>query len=211
MSSKISITVLEDDSTFRQGIEKMISGAGDLICEASFNTVTDFYKNFENLSSNVFWVDINLPDGSGIEVIKNILKEKPAALCMVCSLHDDDKHIFDAMKAGASGYLLKNTSMDKMLDSIYELINGGSPMNPFIARKLISSFRVAQTAKENVTDALTPRETEVLELIAKGLLYKEAADNLKISIETVKKHLRSIYTKLQVQNRTEAVVKYLGK
>lgn len=211
MASKTSIVVLEDDLIFRQGIETMIAGTGDLQCEASYTTVTDFYANLDNLVSDLFWVDISLPDGSGIDVIKAILKVNPSALCLVCSLHDDDKHVFEAMKAGATGYLLKNTRMDKMLESIYELLNGGSPMSPFIARKLIATFRDAQTSQEQIADALTDRETEVLQLIAKGLLYKEAADKLGISIETVKKHLRSVYIKLQVQNRTEAVVKYLGK
>lgn len=210
MDPKISITVLEDDYIFSQGIQKMISGTDDLQCEKAFSTVTDFYKNLHSLSSNIFWVDLSLPDGSGIDVIKTILKSKPSALCLVCSLHDDDRHVFEAMKAGASGYLMKNTSMDKMLESIYELANGGSPMSPFIARKLISSFRIKEDNKTEVINLLTLRELEVLQHIAKGHLYKEVADSLGISIETVKKHLRSIYVKLQVQNRTEAVVKYLA-
>lgn len=209
--NKTSITVLEDDTLFRQGIEKMIAETNDLCCEASYNTVQSLYANLNKLSSNVFWLDINLPDGSGIDVIKNILKERPDALCLVCSLYDDDKHVFEAMKAGASAYLLKTTNVDKMLESIYELINGGSPMSPFIARKLIKTFRAEEAAKEQVADTLTHRETEVLDLIAKGLLYKEVAEKLEISAETVKKHLRNIYVKLQVQNRTEAVMKYMGK
>lgn len=211
MNPPISITVLEDDFIFSQGIQKMISETDDLQCEMAFNTVTDFYKIFDTLSSNIFWVDISLPDGSGIDVIKTILKSKPAALCLVCSLHDDDRHVFEAMKAGAIGYLMKNTSVSKMLESIYELLNGGSPMSPFIARKLITSFRIKEDNKTEVTNLLTLRELEVLQHIAKGHLYKEVADSLGISIETVKKHLRNIYIKLQVQNRTEAVVKYLGK
>jgi NarL family two-component system response regulator LiaR len=211
MNSKVLITILEDDLIFRQGIQKMISSTTDLQCETAFSSVTDLYSKLPQLVSNVFWVDINLPDGSGIEVIKTVLKLKPSALCLVCSLHDDDKHIFEAMKAGANGYLLKNTSMEKMLESIYELLSGGSPMSPFIARKLISSFRITEKNKNEVIDSLTSRESEVLQHIAKGHLYKEVADSLNISIETVKKHLRSIYAKLQVQNRTEAVVKYLGQ
>jgi len=209
--NKTSITVLEDDTLFRQGIEKMIGDTPDLRCEASYNTVQSLYENLNGLQSNVFWLDINLPDGSGVEVIKNILKQKPEALCLVCSLYDDDKHVFEAMKAGASAYLLKTTNVDRMLESIYELIDGGSPMSPFIARKLIKTFRAEEVAKEQVTESLTQRETEVLELIAKGLLYKEVAEKLDISPETVKKHLRNTYVKLQVQNRTEAVIKYMGK
>ncbi len=211
MNSKTLITILEDDLIFNQGIQKMLSGTSNLICEASFNTVNDFYKNVPHLSSELFWLDISLPDGSGIDVIKMILKVKPTALCIVCSLHDDDKNIFEAMKAGANGYLLKNTSIDRMLESIYELLNGGSPMSPYIARKVISSFRNTESNKNDLINSLTARETMVLEHIAKGHLYKEVAESLEISIETVKKHLRSIYSKLQVQNRTEAVVKYLKR
>ncbi|MFY9309875.1 MAG: response regulator transcription factor [Bacteroidia bacterium] len=211
MNNKTAMVLLEDDVIFGDGIQKMISGTKDFYCEARFDTVTSFNKGFSQLTSNIFWVDISLPDGSGIDVIKMILKSKPTALCLVCSLHDDDKHIFEAMKAGASGYLLKNTAVDKMLESLYELQNGGSPMSPYIARKVISSFRDSDSSKSSVLDALTVRESMVLEHIAKGHLYKEVADSLEISIETVKKHLRSIYTKLQVQNRTEAVVKYLNR
>jgi DNA-binding NarL/FixJ family response regulator len=211
MSSKTNITILEDDSIFNQSIQRMIKGTADLQCEASFNTVSGFYKNFSTLSSELFWVDISLPDGNGVEVIKKIVSSNPNALCLVCSLHDDDKNIFEAMKAGAKGYLLKNTPIDKMLESIYELLKGGSPMSPYIARKVISSFRNAENNKNELLELLTPRETIVLEHIAKGHLYKEVADSLEISIETIKKHLRSIYTKLQVQNRTEAVVKFLGR
>lgn len=211
MKTQTAITLLEDDVFFGDGIEKMLAGADDFYCEARFDSVRAFTKEFPALASNVFWVDISLPDGSGIDVIKLILKSKPSALCLVCSLHDDDKHIFEAMKAGASGYLLKNTSVDKMLASIYELLNGGSPMSPYIARKVISSFRDSDSTKVSLLDALTARESIVLEHIAKGHLYKEVADSLEISIETVKKHLRSIYSKLQVQNRTEAVVKYLNR
>ena len=211
MKTITAITLLEDDIIFGDGIEKMLAGADDFYCEARFDSVIAFTNAFPALTSSLFWVDISLPDGSGIDVIKMILKSKPSALCLVCSLHDDDKHIFEAMKAGASGYLLKNTSVDKMLESIYEMLNGGSPMSPYIARKVISSFRDSDSSKVSVLDALTPRETIVLEHIAKGHLYKEVADSLEISIETVKKHLRSIYSKLQVQNRTEAVVKYLNR
>lgn len=211
MFEKRAITILEDDLIFNDGIQKMINSTPDLYCEASYANVLDFKKYFKRNKSSVFWLDISLPDGLGTEVVKFILKERPDALCLICSLHDDDKNIFEAMKAGANGYLLKNTPVDKMLESIYELVNGGSPMSPYIARKVISSFRENEDKKNTAMSILTAREQMVLQHIAKGFLYKEVADTMEISIETVKKHLRSIYSKLQVQNRTEAVIKFLGQ
>jgi DNA-binding NarL/FixJ family response regulator len=125
---------------------------------------------------------------------------------MVCSIHDDDETIFEAMKFGASGYILKNpVTADDIIRAIHDLYNGGSPMSPFIARKVISSFQKPTVSTES--SMLSIREKEVLEFLAKGLLYKEIADKLGVSHETVKKHLKNIYQKLHVQNKIEALKK----
>ncbi|MET0391917.1 MAG: response regulator transcription factor [Chitinophagaceae bacterium] len=203
----ITLVVVEDDSTFRKSVVEMIAQEKDLACEASFENAASFLRALPSVAPDIFWLDISLPDGSGIDLVRKIREEQPQSLCLMCTLHDDDKYIFDALRAGADGYILKNSSSAKMVESIYELVNGGSPMSAFIARKVLGSFRNDRATE---LDELTDREQEVLRLIAKGLLYKEVAAALGITTETVKKHLKNIYSKLHVQNRTEAVIKYLS-
>lgn len=212
MSPSISIVVIEDDPVFRQNVSYLINETPGMACVHTYDSVTAFMANEPTTHNDLYWVDINLPGGSGIELVRHLHTKNPEVRCLICSLHDDDHHVFEAMRAGASGYLLKNASVEQMLAAIHELMAGGAPMSPYIARKLIDTFK--ETPKPAATASfygLSERELEVLQHIAKGLLYKEVADALHISIETVKKHLRSIYTKLQVQNRTEAVIKFLGK
>lgn len=186
----------------------MITESKDIICEASFENASSFLRALDSVAPDIFWLDISLPDGSGIDLVRKIKQEQPQTLCLMCTLHDDDKYIFDALQAGADGYILKNSSSVKMLESIYELMKGGSPMSAFIARKVLGSFHAVREHSE--LDTLTNREQEVLQLIAKGLLYKEVAAALDVTTETVKKHLKNIYGKLHVQNKTEAVIKYLS-
>lgn len=186
----------------------MIMQSPEMICEGAFENAVSFLSSLSSVAPDIFWLDINLPDGSGIDLVKKIKQAQPATLCLMCTLYDDDKYIFDALEAGADGYILKNSSSAKMLESIYELMNGGSPMSAFIARKVLSSFHGEK--KNSEIEGLTAREKEVLELIAKGWLYKEVAAALTVTTETVKKHLKHIYTKLHVQNKTEAVIKYLS-
>lgn len=206
----ILITVVEDDTSFRTSVEEMLSQVAGLTGVSSFADATSFLQALPSLKSDIYWLDISLPDGSGIDLIKQIKSKSKDGYCLICSLHDDDEHIFDALKAGADGYILKNAGAHKMVESIYELINGGSPMSPFIARRVMQSFRETATTNQEV-DSLSGRETEVLQLISTGLLYKEVSDKLHISTETVKKHIQNIYKKLQVQNKTEAVLKYLNR
>jgi two-component system, NarL family, response regulator LiaR len=186
----------------------MIVQSPEMICEGAFENATSFLQSLDSVAPHIFWLDINLPDGSGIDLVKKIKQVQPGALCLMCTLYDDDNNIFDALKAGADGYILKNSPSAKMLESIYELMRGGSPMSAFIARRVLISFH--EEKKNSELEGLTSRENEVLELIAKGWLYKEVAAALEIHVETVKKHLKNIYSKLHVQNKTEAVVKYLS-
>lgn len=210
LPKNISITIVEDDASFRTSAEEMIRQAVGLTCDSSFADSTSFLQALPSIRSDVYWLDISLPDGSGIDLIKQIKSRYNDAFCLICSLHDDDENIFHALKAGADGYILKNAGATKMVEAIHELIGGGSPMSPFIARKVMQSFREPVAANQ-ATDILSARETEVLKLIATGLLYKEVAVKLFISTETVKKHIQNIYSKLQVQNKTEAVLKYLNR
>lgn len=212
MASPISIVVIEDDAVFRQNVSYLINQTPGMECVHTFDSVTAFMAAAPNDHNDLYWVDIHLPGGSGIELVRHLRAQNPQVRCLICSLHDDDLHVFEAMRAGASGYLLKNASVDQMLAAIQEIMDGGAPMSPYIARKLMDSFKEPLSTDIPASfHGLSERELEVLQHIAKGLLYKEVADILHISIETVKKHLRSVYTKLEVQNRTEAVIKYLGK
>jgi DNA-binding NarL/FixJ family response regulator len=155
-------------------------------------------------------MDINLPGMNGIECIRQVKDKIPDTQFMMFTVYENDEKVFEALKAGASGYLLKNTGLVQLIESLKELYNGGSPMSANIARKLVTLFRNdnKETAK---LDILSSRENEILQLLAKGLLYKEIADQLSISVSTVRQHIHHIYEKLHVQNRTEAINKAFGK
>lgn len=201
------IVVLEDDTTFRKLIVGEINKSVSYECIASFSKINDFVKELPNLFPDLFWLDISLPDGLSIDYIPKIKQLFPGSLCMICSMHDDDDKVFAALKAGADGYLLKNSTLEKMIEGIEELFQGGSPMSPFIARKVINSMKLEIPNSELLTQ-LTNREHEILSSLAQGFQYKEVADQLSVSLETIKKHVQNIYKKLHVQNRTEAIIKY---
>lgn len=206
------IVVLEDDKTFRELIGSEINNNPEISCIASYAKIKELLKDLLDLEPDLFWLDISLPDGSSIDYIAVIKEAHPNALCLICSMHDDDEKVFTALKAGADGYLLKNSSLQKMMDGIYELFEGGSPMSPFIARKVLKSFKVEKEDEaEPLLQKLTKQEVRILSDLAQGYLYKEVADNFNISLETVKRHVQNIYKKLHVQNRTEAILKFLKK
>jgi len=155
-------------------------------------------------------MDINLPGMSGIECIRQVKKKVPRTQFMMFTVYENDEKVFEALKAGASGYLLKNTGLLQLIEALKELYNGGSPMSANIARKLVNIFQ-EEHADEEPTTGLSKRENEILQLLSKGLLYKEIADKLGISTGTVRQHIHKIYEKLHVQNRTEAINKAYGK
>ena len=151
-------------------------------------------------------VDIQLPGMNGAEFVRHISQNNKQLQSMICSVHDDDAFVFRALKNGALGYLLKDSTGDQIISALIELRNGGSPMSSYIARKVIGSFRIPEQTID-VTNLLSDRENEVLDLISEGLIYKEIADRLFISPETVRKHVRNVYKKLHVQNKIEALNK----
>jgi len=155
-------------------------------------------------------MDINLPGMNGIECIREIKTKVPRTQFMMFTVYENDEKVFEALKAGASGYLLKNTGLVQLIEALQELHNGGSPMSANIARKLVTVFREKENSEIPV-EALSKRETEILQLLSKGLLYKEIAEQLSISVSTVRQHIHKIYEKLHVQNRTEAINKAFGK
>jgi len=161
-------------------------------------------------------MDINLGDGeSGIECVRELKPENPEVLFMMCTVYEEDEKIFEALNAGANGYILKKTTPVKLLDAIKELYEGGAPMSSQIARKVVNAFQVknvSETGSQGKSiNVLSNRENEILELLAKGMLYKEIASFLFISQETVRKHVYHIYEKLHVNNRVEAINKFYGR
>ncbi|MFY7884960.1 MAG: response regulator [Dolichospermum sp.] len=202
----ITIAIVEDNDQFRNGLEAIIQSQNEMVLAGSYESAEKALLALPDNPTDIVISDINLPGMRGTNLILQLKIKMPQTQFMVCSIHDDDDTVFEAMKYGASGYILKNpVTGDDIIRAIYDLYNGGSPMSPFIARKVISSFQKPAESSEN--SMLSVREKEVLELLAKGLIYKEIADKMGVSHETVKKHLKNIYQKLHVQNKIEALKK----
>jgi DNA-binding NarL/FixJ family response regulator len=177
---------------------------------ATFSTADEALEALPVAPPEIVLMDIQLPGMSGIECVA-LLKEKcPQIQVMMVTVYDNNDRIFDALAAGANGYLLKRDVPDKLIESLEELLAGGSPMSGAIARKVVQHFRKSAPS-EDKDHNLTPRETEILNHLVKGALYKEIAADLGLGYETVRTHVRNIYGKLHVRTRTEAVVKYLGR
>ena len=206
----ISICIIEDLIEIQKGLETILETDSNFILLKSYENAEDAISELPELKPDIVLTDINLPEKSGIDCIREIKSKIPETLFIMFTIYEDNDQVFEALKAGASGYILKNTSPEKIIEALLELYNGGSPMSPKIARKVLSSF--SPNVKSNTVDNLiSKREQEVLILLSKGFLYKEIADKLNISLSTVKRHLNHIYSKLQVQNKTEAINKWYGK
>ena len=206
----ITIAIVEDLDEVRDGLKNFISLSSDFKILDTFKTAEEAVHDLPQLKPDIVIMDINLPGMNGIDCIRQIKNKTPATQFMMFTVYENDEKVFEALKAGASGYLLKNTGLVQLIESLKELYNGGSPMSANIARKLVTLFRNEQ--KETPTlEILSNRENEILQLLTKGLLYKEIADQLAISVSTVRQHIHHIYEKLHVQNRTEAINKAFGK
>jgi DNA-binding NarL/FixJ family response regulator len=206
----ISLVIIEDLAEVREGLVQFISLNSEFIVKGSFETAEDAMQDLPRLKPDIVIMDINLPGINGIECIRQVRQKIPLTQFMMFTVYENDEKVFEALKAGATGYLLKNTGLLQLVEALKELYNGGSPMSANIARKLVSLFRKDYSDPFNAAE-LTKRENEVLQLLSKGLLYKEIADKLGISVGTVRQHIHKIYEKLHVQNRTEAINKALGK
>jgi DNA-binding NarL/FixJ family response regulator len=206
----ISIAIVEDLDAVRNGLKDFISLNTDFIVIAAYKTGEEACANLPLITPDIVIMDINLPGMNGIECIRQVKDKSPGTQFMMFTVYENDEKVFEALKAGASGYLLKNTGLLQIVESVQELYQGGSPMSANIARKLVNLVR--NTGKETAfMDVLSNREKEILQLLAKGLLYKEISDQLKITTGTVRIHIHKIYEKLHVQNRTEAINKAFGK
>ena len=206
----ISLAIVEDLDEVRDGLKNFISLSQDFKVLDAFKTAEEAIHDLPRLKPDIVIMDINLPGINGIECIRRIKDKSPGTQFMMFTVYENDEKVFEALKAGASGYLLKNTGLVQLIESLKELHNGGSPMSANIARKLVTLFRNEQKTTARL-EALSTRENEILQLLSKGLLYKEIADQLSISVSTVRQHIHHIYEKLHVQNRTEAINKAFGK
>lgn len=204
----ITVAIVEDIKDIREGLRLLIDSSDGFTCAEVYVNAEDAVKELPRSHPDVVLMDINLPGINGIEAIRQIKDKCPDTLFIMSTVYEDDENIFESLKAGASGYLLKKTAPSKILDAITEVVNGGSPMSTQIARKVIASFQRKNSIDE--VDVLTPKEKEILKALAKGLRYKEIANEMNIGIETVRTHARNIYEKLQVQSRTEALNKVYG-
>jgi DNA-binding NarL/FixJ family response regulator len=206
----IKVAIVEDNDDIRDGLAMLIGGSEGYQCAATYANAEDALADLVKNTPDVVLMDINLPRMSGIECTRKLRQLRPDLSIMVLSAYDDDEKIFESLKAGARGYILKKTPPAELLEAILEVHTGGSPMSSRIARRVVQTFQVTGTSVEE-RQRLSKRENEILSYLAKGYRYKAIADTLSISIETVRTHLRNIYEKLHVHSRSEAVIKAFPK
>lgn len=209
----IRTAIIEDDHDIRPALKLLINGSPGFECHAAFERAEDGLTKLSLNEIDVLLLDIHLPGMDGVEAAAIFKEKRKDLLILMFTVYADDEHVFNALRAGADGYVLKRSSPAQLLGHIRELYQGGAPMSPEIARRIVQmfkspSFSAATADSQVLSDAgLTKRESEVLDQLAEGYLYKEIAGHLAISIDTVKRHITHIYQKLHVQNRTEAINK----
>lgn len=209
---EISVCIVDDNKELRNALEEIISMAPGYTCAGTIGSAEEATALIPVLKPDVVLMDINLgtPE-SGIDVIRGLKPKLPGINFMMCTVYEENEKIFEALSAGASGYILKKTDPARLLSAIRELYEGGAPMSSEIARKVVAAFQAQQTVNSPEIDTLTEREREILELLSKGLMYKEIAAQIFLSPETVRKHVYHIYEKLHVNNRVAAVNKFYGR
>jgi DNA-binding NarL/FixJ family response regulator len=217
---QIPVCIVEDVTDIRQALEQIIELSDNCVLAGSFSSGEEALKKILPLKPKVVLMDIGLGSTNGIDLVKELKPQNPNILYMMCTVYEEDEKIFNALRAGASGYILKKSSPSKLLEAINELVEGGAPMSSQIAMKVVNSFKdlpvlenSAPVIQPEAGDPaiLTRREKEILEWLAQGKIYKEIGKELFISAETVRKHVYHIYEKLHVNNRVEAVNKYFGR
>ncbi|MBI3194094.1 MAG: response regulator transcription factor [Ignavibacteriae bacterium] len=206
----LRVSIVEDDERIRESLIVLIDGAEGFRCVSAYDSAEDALSDLKLKDPDVVLMDINLPNMNGIECVRKLKTSLPKTNIIMLTVFEDNNKIFSALEAGASGYLLKRTSPDQLLNAIKEVQNGGSPMSSQIARKVVQSFHKPVEQNREII-LLSEREKEVMNLLVEGFLYKEIAEKLFISVDTVHSHIRRIYEKLQVRSRTQAVVKFLKK
>jgi DNA-binding NarL/FixJ family response regulator len=211
MDKMIAVSIVEDIDEIRTRLKNILDESEEFVCTGAYSKAEDALNELPVAAPDIVLMDINLPGMSGIECMRRVKAVAPDILFMMFTIYEDSEQVFEALSAGASGYLLKKTPQEEITAALKELYEGGSPMSTQIARKVVAYFQKKgepQNAEDNI---LSPREKDVLELLSKGYLYKEIADKLSISTGTVRQHIHKIYEKLHVQNRTEALNKFYGQ
>lgn len=205
------ISIVEDDTRIRETLQSLFIFEEDMEPFSIHSNAEDALLRLNGSFPDVVIMDINLPGASGIDCVRQLSERSKSTQFLMYTVHDDDHRVFEALKAGANGYILKSSTPDQILEAVRELAQGGSPMSAHVARRVVQQFRPVQDRTHVAESELSEREHAVLELLAQGLLYKEIADRLTIAVGTVKQHIHRIYEKLHVQNRTEAVNRYFGR
>ena len=204
----IHVIIYEDDKDLREGLAQLLTMTNDFIVEGRFPNCDTIQTDLKELKADVLLMDIDMPGTNGLEGVRLAKSTKPDVSILMFTVFDDDKKIFDAICAGADGYLLKKTSPEKIIEAVKDVQNGGAPMTPSIARKVLQFFP-KKTSPD--TEPLTEKEHEVLQQLVAGKSYKQVADALGISIETVRTHIKRIYTKLHVRSMSQAVAKAINQ
>ena len=203
----VKVAIVEDNKTTREGLETIVNLSPDYRCVCACGTAEEALQLIPKQGPEVVLMDIQLPNMSGVECVALIKKQIPALQVIMVTVYEDPDRIFRALRAGASGYILKRATPDQVLNAIREVLQGGVPMSAEIARKVILHFQTQTIAADEV-DKLSPREREVLDLVVHGFSNKEIADRLSITVDAIRWHLKHIYQKLHVHSRTEAALKF---
>jgi DNA-binding NarL/FixJ family response regulator len=203
----ISVAIIEDDVRLQQQLTELVNSSDRFTCAGAYTSAEEALREIPRRPADVALMDINLPGMSGVECTYRLKKLSPATQVMILTAYTDNEKIFKALAMGAGGYLLKRTPPDQILSAIADIHQGGAPMSGYIARKVVQSFALRTGPN---TPVLSPREEEVLALVAKGYVNKEIAASLGLGVETIRGHLKSIYNKLHVRSRTEAAMKFYG-
>jgi RNA polymerase sigma factor (sigma-70 family) len=209
----IAISIVEDNDKLRATLARVIDRTDGFRCVSEYANAEDALADLPKIKPDVVLMDINLPGLNGVECVRQLKKLLPQIQVMMLTVYEDTENIFNALAAGANGYMLKRTPAKELIEALREVQRGGSPMTTHIARKVVQSFQKSAGAQQvaNELSELSEREQQVLDLLAQGLIYKEIGEKLGISYETVHTYIRRIYEKLQVRTRTEAVAKFLRK
>jgi len=207
----IKVSIVEDDSAIRETLRSLFIFEEDTEAFTVHSTAEDALARIRETCPDVVIMDINLPGQSGIDCVRQMSQRCTTTQFLMYTVHDDDHRVFEALKAGANGYILKSSKPDEILEAVRELHGGGAPMSAHVARRVVAQMRPTTQERDKTLPVLSDRENGVLELLAQGLLYKEIGDRLGITTGTVKQHIHRIYEKMHVQNRTEAVNRYFGR
>ncbi len=206
----ITVSIVEDNDQLRATLARVLGRTDGFRCVSHYGNAEAALEALPRDKPNVVLMDINLPGMNGVECVRRLKAAEPGIQAIMLTVYEDTENIFNALAAGASGYMLKRTKTAELIEAIHEVLRGGSPMTTHIARKVTESFRKAGPSPQP-TENLSEREQEVLDCLSHGFLYKEIAEKLGISYETVHTYIRRIYEKLQVRTRTEAVAKFLRR